>query len=314
MLKDITRRHFIGITLASAFLLSGGRDRVYQVPTHVDKINSNALEWLDTLDVNPILKKGKKKFAELLDIYLNLYTSSSDDVIKQGYKSKVQDLTRITTDKRYHNLGSIDEIQFRQDNTSYLKIWNIMNEFDLNTRMYTKEIKKILHETDVNLLSRGVHQQMIFSFYFDKLDYDPQISNSLEELADVSVIRRHLENPSIRHQYDITHEVFALYALDRMDLIESDLDYLKELTSRKLDMMDIDILAEFIIVANNLNFKHIKGYDRALDFLSKSQNPNGSFGDYEDKRAKWEKEGKDIDIGMYLHTTSVALGALNQSY
>ena len=64
-------------------------------------INSKALAWVETLNVDPIKLryemgiKGKKKFVELLDIYFVLYETASDSENKSKYKSKVEELASV---------------------------------------------------------------------------------------------------------------------------------------------------------------------------------------------------------------------------
>ena len=105
---------------------------------------------METLDVNPIKLredmgiKGKKKFVELLDIYLVLYQTASDEKNRSAYKNKVEELTQVTYDKEYHDMNEINETQFRQDSTSYLRAWYIMSQFGLNTTHYENEIEKVI--------------------------------------------------------------------------------------------------------------------------------------------------------------------------
>jgi hypothetical protein len=291
---------------------------------NVESINEKALLWLDTLDVDPIgLRyemgiKGKKKFVELLSIYLCLY-QNTDDINKKGmYRNKVENLTQVTKDIAYHDLNNITDKQFRQDSTSYLRAWYIMNEFGLNTTYYLQEIEKVLPRIYAHLPYRGINQKMAFIFYFERLEYP--INYTIEEVFNQSVIRRQksIDNLSNMEVYFITHEIFYLHYNDKMNLLsQNDTKYLNEilpfLVSKYIAENNVDILAELIMIMTYLRFTHLDEYDIAIEFLLNSQNENGSFGDYEEKREYYQNQGIDVDYLLYLHTTGVSLKALNEA-
>lgn len=288
----------------------------------VESINKKALLWLDTLNVDPIQLrdemgiKGKKKFVELLDIYLYLYKHTTDAHRKKIYRDKGRALTKITRNPAYHNLADITDKQFHQDILFYLRAWYIMSEFGLNTTQYIQEIKEVLPRVYAHLPYRGITQKMSFVFYFERLGYP--INYTIEKLFHRSVIRcqKSIDNLSKVEVYHITHEIFHLYDDDKMNILsQNDTKYLSKilpaLVNKYIAENNVDILAELIVIMTHLKFTHFNEYDMAIEFLLNSQNENGSFGDYEGKREYYRNRGIDVDYLLYLHTAAVSLKALN---
>ncbi len=292
----------------------------------VEEINDKSLSWIDTLDVDPINLSyemginGKKKFVELLDIYLCLYQRTADPLEKEEYKQKVEELASVTKDQRYHDLDEIDDTQFRQNSTSYLRAWYILNEIGINTTYYIEEIEKILPRLNDHLPGRGINQKMAFVFYYHKLGYS--IEYTMKELLDKSTIRKYndAQNLSKLDVYFITHEIFFLHDDDQMNLlIDEDIEYLRStlkiLVNKTILDEDVDLLAEILMIMTYLDFDKLFEYDKTLDYILNSQNKNGSFGYYEDARRYYESIGSkiDVDIYLYLHTTEVVFRALNEA-
>ena len=297
---------------------------VSEIAQNVAYINSKALDWLDTLEVDPIKLryemgiKGKKKFVELLDVYLCLYETCLDEHNQSKYKDKLKELVLVTYNNSYHDLSDINDTQFRQDSTSYLRAWYIMNEIGLNTTHYENEIDKIITRLDAHLPSRGVNQRMAFVLYYKQLVYP--ISYTMDELFNQSQIRdrEEINNLSNLDIYFITHEIFMLYDDEKMELLlPGDIEYLTALLPALINITiadnNVDLLAELIMIMTYLNFTEILEYDTALEYLLNNQNNNGSFGYYEDAREYYQAQGIDIDIYLYLHTTEVSLRALNEA-
>ena len=200
-----------------------GADKEFK--NKVESINEKALLWLNTLDVDPIRLrydmgiKGKKKFVELLDVYLCLYQNTDDNNRKKMLKDKVESLATVISNPLYHDLNNINDKQFRQDSTSYFRAWYMMNEFGLNTSYYLEEIEKIMPRIYSHLPDRGINQKMAFVFYFKRLGYS--INYTLEQLFDQGVIRaqKSVNDLSNMEVYFLTHEIFYLYDEDKMDLL-----------------------------------------------------------------------------------------------
>ncbi len=290
----------------------------------INQINQKAVIWLGTLNIDPIKLrsemgiKGKKKFVELLDSYLILYQTASTEENKSKYKNIVTDLVQVTDDPDYHDMNEINDTQFREDSTSYLRAWYIMMKFGLDTSYYESEIEQVMPRMDAHLPNRGINQKMVFVFYYNRLGYHTDYT--LEELFEYSVIRSRknitqLDNIDV---YFVTHEVFALYDDEKISyLTDDDITYLKEIINYQINKTisenNVDLLAELIMIMTYLNLSGLNDYKVALDFLLISQNDDGSFGDYEYAREYYEKKGIDIEIQLYLHTTEVSLRALNEA-
>lgn len=292
----------------------------------LEQINSRALDWLAGLDVDPIKLrdemgiKGKKNYVQVLDIYLCLYQTTNDPEKKMEYKDKVAELIQITKEEEYHDLNEINDTQFRQDSTSYLRAWYIINEFGFNTSYYITEIEKVLPRLNSHLPTRGTNQKMAFVFYYHKLGY--QINYTMAELFNNSVIRsrEEIQNLSELEVYFLTHEIFFLHDDAQLNLLSSD-DYkyinatLLYQINKTLGEDNVDLLAELLMVMNYLDYSELKEYETVLNYLLNSQNKNGSFGYYEDVRRYYQEQGIiiDVDIYLYLHTTEVTLRALNEA-
>ena len=299
-----------------------GADKEFK--NKVESINEKALLWLNTLDVDPIRLrydmgiKGKKKFVELLDVYLCLYQNTDDNNRKKMLKDKVESLATVISNPLYHDLNNIDDKQFRQDSTSYFRAWYIMNEFGLNTSYYLQEIEKIMPRIYSHLPDRGINQKMAFVFYFKRLGYS--INYTLEQLFDQGVIRaqKSVNDLSKMEVYFLTHEIFYLYDVNKMDLLsKDDMNYLNLpfLIHKYIGNKNVDLLAELIMIMTYLKFTDLEVYRITIEFLLNSQNENGSFGDYEEERKYYQDTGSKIEVDylLYLHTTEVTLMALNEA-
>lgn len=290
----------------------------------ISEINGKTLAWVEILDVNPITLrnevgiKGKKKFVELLDTYLVLYQTMDNNANKTEYKNIIEGLIQVTYNASYHDMNEINDTQFRQDSTSYLRAWYIMKQFGLNTSFYEYEIAKVIPRIDFHLPSRGINQRMSFVFYYKQLGYP--IFYTMEDLFNQSVIREqaNIENLTELDMYYITHEVFMLYDDNKMELLlQKDIEYLTGilplLVNKTISEKNVDLLAELIMIMTYLGFTEMDEYKLALDFLLNSQNANGSFGDYELAREYYDNLGISVDIQLYLHTTEVSIRALNEA-
>jgi len=303
---------------------TGNGNETSEFDKKINEINIKTLDWLDTLDVNPIeLRyemgiKGKKKFVELLDSYLVLFETAENETDKSSYKSKVEQLAQFTKDEKYHDMNDINDTQFRQDSTSYLRAWYILDKFGLDTSYYKQQIDEVLPRLDSHLPGRGINQKMAFVLYYTELGYS--IDYTLEELFEYTVIRSGKNKTELDwlEVYFITHEIFALYDDNQMDILTSnDLAYIKDVVpyyvNDTITENDVDLLAELIMIMTYLGFEDEDYYETALEYLLESQNLDGSFGDYEYAREHYEDLGISVEIYLYLHTTEVSLRALNEA-
>ncbi len=205
-------------------------------------INQNALEWLDTLDVDPIRLrdemgiKGKKKLVELLDIYLCLYLTAETLEKKIYYRELAGDATRITFTPEYHDMEIIDDEQFKQDSTSYLRACYIIDKIGLDTSYYIENIKKVLPRLDSLLPHRGTNQKMAFVLYYNYFGF--HIDYAMGDLFINSVIRsrKTIESLLDMEVYFITHEIFSLYNYNSMHILKkNDTEYLQKILPGLID-------------------------------------------------------------------------------
>ena len=108
-----------------------------------------------------------------------------------------------------------------------------------------------------------------------------------------------------------------LYGLRRTQdaLDRDDLDYLRRvlpgLVIRFAARSDVDLVAELVSVMTYLELHTLPAYRTGIAFLLRIQNPNGTWGDYEQHRATY---ADGVDQKFYLHTTLVSLRALLEAH
>jgi hypothetical protein len=129
--------------------------------------------------------------------------------------------------------------------------------------------------------------------------------------------------PKLRYgtlsSYALAHEVSAVFmnGLQRsQSVFDSDeLAYLRRilppLVIRLTAARNVDLVAELLSAMTYLEFHTFPEYRSGIVFLLGSQNPNGSWGDYEKQRATY---GDGVDQKFYLHTTMVSLRALLEAH
>lgn len=302
-----------------------------------ESVKTNAIKFLDSIKqkINPITlrerhnMKGKKHFVEYLNAYLFLYQTAKTDKEKNYYKKKVKEIILPVYKKEYHNLAEIPFKQFKEDIISYLNACRILDIFGFDTKLYKKEINKIipLIINKEHLNQRGVDNNMTITFCLKELGFTGGYSYCECYQMPGCVLREHpnlcninWDNPWEKTKiYDLTHEIFSLtnYGTTKIQCAnENDIIYAKEIIPKLISMCiekkDMDILAELIISLHYLGIKNIKEYDAGIDFLLNNQNSDGSWGNYE-KVEEYVKEFRPkylVDVGQYLHTTEVVIGAL----
>lgn len=284
---------------------------------------SKAKSWLDQLHVNPLeLRKyeikGKKKFVELLDAYFRLWQMAHDSE-KTELMKKITEIVAITATNPYHDMGIISDNEFKQDATSYLRAALLIDKLGFDTARYRREIQKIHSRLNAHMSQRGPHQKQAFHWYYQY--FGLQEPFPLQEALRKGIIAVH-KDPKKFTKYDaytLTHEVFAPYEygenLDVEPFSAQEKIYLQEtlqwLTQQYIKKNNPDLVAELISCQRYLRFTNLTTYQEGLLFLLKSQNTNGSWGDYEKNR---EKLGSYVDQNFYLHTTAVAIDALTVSF
>ncbi|MDP2989444.1 MAG: hypothetical protein Q8O57_02635 [Kiritimatiellota bacterium] len=287
--------------------------------------------WLDTLAVNPTdLRahgiKGKKKLAELLDVYLRLYDiAAADD--KKALIERIRSITTVTATPAtpatagYHDMLRITDQQFKEDSTSYLRVAFLMDRFGLDTRLYRQEIIKVLPRLNDHMQHRGSDQRMAFHLYYKH--FGLQEPFPLQAAYQTGVISSRHDPAWFKQNkmemYNLTHEIFVPYEfgekLDADFFPEPDKAYLRpllaDLTAYGIGRDDADITAELTSCLRYLHFTDLPVYQESLQYLLKSQRPDGKWGDYERHRGYY---GDYVNQAFYLHTTLVVVDALTTAF
>lgn len=278
-----------------------------------------AARWLDGLEVNPLeLRrygiKGKKKLAELLDAYLRLQDVAGPEA-KARFQRRAREVAAVTADAAYHDMLAIDDLAFKQDATSYLRVAYLMDCLGLDTTAYRKEIQKCLPRLNAHLPTRGVDQRMAFDQYYRHFGLPEPFPLASAFQAGFIKTRPDPRGLALSQIYDFTHEVFVPYdfgrKLDTVFFSAEDRRYLRDalvlLTTANLQRQNPDITAELCSCLSYLKITDVAVYRQALEFFLATQRPEGSWGDYEFMRPGY---GPFVDQGYYLHTTLVVMDAL----
>jgi hypothetical protein len=287
----------------------------------------NAEAWLNSLQVDPIRlrsqhgMKGKKHFVEwligyqsIIDFYRGMPDGISEADRVRAHVLRGLDVLNTPT---YHDLGSADNKQFTEDALSYLYACGLAQGFGFDTKFYLSEITKILPRIYAHASSRGAGQRMALIRRLGALCLPA--TDTMAPLVDKTQIRQRKPAAELLkvHVYLMAHEISHLTDAGQHPpklLNAEDLLYLSNLLGGLLDpvLEDVDLLSEVVEALANLGMTQNKNFRNALDFIAKQQNENGSFGAYEDERRNLSQQGSlyDVDVGMYLHATTVCLRTL----
>jgi len=282
---------------------------------------ARARQWLDRLAVDPIeLRshgiKGKKKLAEILDSYARLYSVTKLED-KQNIMTRVKTLCAVTSQTNYHDLLTINDLEFKQDATSYMRVAYLMERLGLDTKHYRAQIQKVHPRLNEHMVSRGVDQRMAFHWYYEffglKEPFPLESAFQTGLITSRKPVDWFKQNPM--EAYNLTHEVFVPYKfgenLNADFFTPDDKNFLRGILENMIpwyiQKKEVDLLAEFILCAAYLKATDLSAYRDGLNFLLESQNANGSWGQYEQHRPAM---GDYVEQGLYLHTTMVALDAL----
>jgi len=283
------------------------------------RARDRAIAYLGTFSIDPIALrkqgvKGKKKLVELLDAYVALHRHA-DQSAKGRLRARFRQAVAVTSRPDYHDLATADEGQLRQDATSYLRACYLMEKMDLDTAGYRKQIRAIKARLDAHMPGRGSHQRMVFRWYYDH--FGLEVPPVLEDPTRGSVLRRR-PNPyllTVRQAYQLTHEVFVPFdyggRLETNAFDAKERAYLRRAlevqTTIQIGRRNADLVGELLACIRFLGHTDLTVYRDGLSFVLSSQRPNGAFGDYEKLRPS---RGDQLELGLYLHTTSVVMDIL----
>jgi hypothetical protein len=268
-----------------------------------------AVEYLEAFSIDPVALrsqgvKGRKKLVEQLDALASLH---------RRVKGPLKD--RLFDGSEYHDMAAVDDRQFRQDATSYLRACYLMSKMGLDTGPYLGEIRKTKPRLDSHIQQRGAHQRMVFRWYYKH--FGLQLPPTLKDPVTDSVISKR-PNPYMLgplKAYQVTHEIFVPFdfgaKLDAPVFDAEERDYLRRtlevLTTVYLSRRNVDLVGELLAALHYLGNSDLQVYRDGLSFMLTSQRPNGSFGSYEHFR---QRRGDILELDLYLHTTSVAMEIL----
>jgi hypothetical protein len=290
------------------------------------QVRDKARAWFDRLNVDSVdlLKhgvKGKKKLAEILDVYLSFYRNGADAGDRKKILARVEVLIDQTRRREYHNLSTCGETEFTENSMSYLRVAWLMKLFGLDIQSYLSEVRVILPRLDEHLKRRGPWQRAMFGEYYDRFGLaKPEVLRAAPPLSEGVISRRvPVDRIDDNACYDLTHEVFVAfdYGFQKTQkvLVAADLAYAREVLPALIDRYrakkNPDLLAELTSCVTYLGWHSDPRYLTGIDFLLDHQNPSGTWGDYEQYRSTYREY---LEQQVYLHTTMVVMESLTEAF
>lgn len=292
----------------------------YILQKQIIPLMEKAKSWLDQREYDPqIIRdyglKGKKKTVELLEAYLAIYDFVSLES-KKEIEKKLNAIYALTLQPRFHDMQIIPDNQFHEDATSYLRLCYLLETKGFDTSYYRQRIKEVLPRYNGHLWKRGINQKMIFSRYYAYFGFAEPFDLMQSYKNGIIAQKIPPEYLSLVDVYSFTHEIFAAAGLEKSKAFEffskDDILYLrkaiKKLTILYLRKKNLDAVSELAICMALLEWPKNRFLFQVARYIIKSQNADGSFGNYEENRKVY---GKFTDEGFYLHTTMVSLKALS---
>ena len=338
LLVVLSASYFVGFKIVQVYVLSKNMHadelKGSSINTNYQGIKAECVEkavrWLSNLPVDPIEldkkgMKGKKHFMEKLFTFYLLYMHPTDSEKKAMYRKIMEQMSKMTENAHYHLIGE-DELLFKNNIVSYVHACYLIEQLGFDLHGYKKHIKDLLPRIERHMQTRNASVQMMLIYYLKGLGFETEYTitrvfkktllYNLRKLGDVNV----LEFKHNSYMLGICHEIFALsgYGSKHIDLLTGEeKDYLKDVVKSSIeqilssgDIRYLDLLAELLVSLKYLNCDKLPEYERGIRFIINHQNKNGTFGDFEKFRSYYAKQGVDIDIKWYLHTTEVCLWAL----
>jgi hypothetical protein len=234
---------------------------------------------------------------------------------EEALRGRIEEVVAPTRQASFHDMASIDDGQFREDATSYMRAAYLMDGLGMDTTGYVAEMRKVKPRFDEQMPGRGPAQQMIFHMYYEHFGFEEPFplagafeSGRIAARADPHTLGR-------MPIYHLTHEVFMPFRygeLRHSDFFSTDdLSYLRGalpvLVARRIEARDPDLVGELVLCMEYLDFEDDPAYRDGLGFLLGCQNGDGSWGSYPEAEARL---GSYARYHVYLHTTKLALSAL----
>jgi hypothetical protein len=284
---------------------------------------ARARAFLDGLEVDPLKLraagiKGKKKLVEALDAYGRLHRLAPAEQ-RPALLARIEELARPTKGDRYHDMLEIDDREFHEDATSYLRAAVLLDELGVDVTRYRTAIRAMKPRLDEHMLERGPHQRRAFHAYYQRFGLEEPFP--LEGALEAGLIAKRPDPDGLSRAdaYALTHEVYAAYDFgDRLDddpFGDAARLYLRGALPRMVgtyqSKRDPDLVAELVACIRYVKFTGDPAYADGLRYLLDAQNADGSWGSYEAARARL---GDLVKQGLYLHTTMVAIEALSLGF
>ena len=296
------------------------KERVAYGSNTYEQAQSRVFNWTQqlALEVPTMESRGisqKKQLAEYLSLQLQLYQNGDANAKKQ-IRETLKPIHAAAMDPAFHNLDSVKGTEFKKHSMSYMRIQYLFDQLGFDTSIYKEELDQVKKRMDRHLRTRGTWQRWAFNNYYDLLDYDkPRYLQNIQEFKGVIGDRLSMESYEIDQAYELVHLVFGAYnygAKQQQTLLNADdFDYLKgilpPLALKYRSKNNRDLLAE-ICAAMSMAGVQNEELDKSIAYLLNVQNNDGTWGNYEKYR---EREGDDIEIKAYLHTTMVVFDALS---
>jgi len=284
---------------------------------------ARARTWLDGLDVDPSeLRargiKGKKKLVELLDAYVWLMRDPMGEDVA-SLMARAEEVVEPTREAGYHDMASVDDLQFKQDATSYMRAAYLMDGLGMDTGDYVAQMRRVLPRFNEHMAQRGPAQQMIFHIYYAHFGFAEPFP--LDRAFEKGRIAARADPHTLGRMptYHLTHEIFMPFRYGEVretDFFDAqDVAYLAGalpvLVDRRISAHDPDLVGELVLCLEYLDMEDEPAYSRGIDFLLDSQNEDGSWGDYPEADRRF---GPYARQHIYLHTTKLALSALVNAF
>ncbi len=289
-------------------------------------IFQRALDWSGKLDLDPLRLRSEKKmkgikhFVEYLDL-LHLASRSPDETIAARARERAVQILAVVDDGAYHQLTPDDPRRFKEDSLSYVRAGWLAEQFLPDNRRYRRELEKFLPRLHEHFKTRGVDQRMTFAALLGELRLPCQETEAQvyrESLLAARMPLAYFDSPL--KTYNLTHEIFALTSRGARTFQfpkPEDARYAKEtlaaLLKKYMDAGDLDLSAELLIDLAEIGEGGCEIARAARALILRSQNPDGSFGKYDEAAVKKTQPLFDVQIGAYLHTTMVCLWALMET-
>ena len=287
-----------------------------------EEARRRARSWLDALSVDHLeLRrhgiKGKKKVVEHLDAYAWLLRDPLGE--RAELERRFAEVAALTRDPSFHDMAALDERQFKQDATSYLRAAFLMDLRGLDTSWYVDEIREVLPLYDARMSSRGGTARMLFHIYYEHFGFEEPFP--LAASYETGMISSRPDPRTMKRMaaYRLTHEIFMAFRYGEVresDFFDDDdLDYLAGalpvLLRASISAEDPDLAGELLLCVEYLDLVQDPAYREGITYLLDCQNDDGSWGDYPDAEREY---GPLADYHVYLHTTKVALSGLVNAF